>query len=100
MLFACLKEAPTSNKVVVMGEFNAELSNVWQEQGGVIGKFHLHQAATKPFDNPSDNGPHLLNLATTFHLRTTNTFFKHLLGHLVTWQHVRHPLLVCHFDLW
>jgi hypothetical protein len=29
MLFACLKEAPTSDKVVVLGDFNAELGNAW-----------------------------------------------------------------------
>ncbi len=28
MLFACLKEAPTSGKVVVLGDFNAELGSV------------------------------------------------------------------------
>jgi endonuclease/exonuclease/phosphatase family metal-dependent hydrolase len=33
MLFACLKEAPTNDKVVVMGDFNAKLGNVWQKQG-------------------------------------------------------------------
>jgi hypothetical protein len=31
MLFTYLKEAPTSDKVVVLGDFNAELDNVWQE---------------------------------------------------------------------
>jgi len=81
MLFACLKEAPTNNKVVVLGDFNADLGSVWQEQGGVTSKFHLHQGATKPFDN----GAHLLHLVTTFHLRAPNTFFKHHLSHLVTW---------------
>jgi len=29
MLFACLKEAPTSDKVVVLGDFNAESGNAW-----------------------------------------------------------------------
>jgi hypothetical protein len=29
MLFACLKEAPINNKVVVLGDFNAELGNAW-----------------------------------------------------------------------
>ncbi|CAM6044969.1 unnamed protein product [Sphagnum compactum] len=51
MLFACLKEAPTSDKVVVLGDFNAELGSAWQEQGGVTGKFHLHQGAAEPSDN-------------------------------------------------
>jgi hypothetical protein len=31
MLFAYLKEAPTSDKVVVLGDFNEELGSVWQE---------------------------------------------------------------------
>jgi endonuclease/exonuclease/phosphatase family metal-dependent hydrolase len=83
MMFACLKEAPTSNKVVVLGDFNAELGSAWQEQGGVTSKFHLHRGAAEP----SDNGARLLNLAATFHLRVANTFFKHRLGHLATWQH-------------
>jgi hypothetical protein len=29
MLFACLKEALTNNKVVVLEDFNAELFSVW-----------------------------------------------------------------------
>ncbi len=28
MLFTCLKEAPTNDKVVVLGDFNAELGSV------------------------------------------------------------------------
>jgi len=56
MLFACLKEALTSDKVVVLGHFNAELGSVWQEQGGVTSKFHLHQ------------GARLFDLAVAFHL--------------------------------
>jgi hypothetical protein len=81
MLFACLKEALTSDKVVVLGDFNVELGNTWQEQGGVTSKFHLHRGAVKP----SHNGARLLDLVAVFHLRATNTFFKHRLGHLVTW---------------
>jgi hypothetical protein len=45
MLFAYLKEAPTNDKVVILGDFNAELGNAWQEQGSVTGKFHLHRGA-------------------------------------------------------
>ncbi len=29
MLFACLKGAPASDKLIVMGDFNAELGNAW-----------------------------------------------------------------------
>jgi hypothetical protein len=83
MMFACLKEAPISNKVVVRGDFNAELGSAWQKQGNVTSKFHLHRGVTKP----SDNGARLLDLAATFHFRAANTFFKHRLGHLATWQH-------------
>lgn len=64
MLFACLKEAPTSDKVVVLGDFNAELGSAWQEQGDITGKFHLHWGVVEPFDN----GAHLLDLAIVFHL--------------------------------
>jgi hypothetical protein len=64
MLFAYLKEAPTNDKVVVLGDFNAELGSVWQEQGDVTSKFHMHWDVTEP----SDNDARLLDLATTFHL--------------------------------
>ncbi len=83
MPFACLKEAPASDKLIVLGDFNAELGSVWQEQGGVTSKFHLHRGATEP----SDNGARLLDLATSFHLRAANTFFKHHRAHLAMWQH-------------
>ncbi len=84
MLFACLKEALTNDKVVILGNFNAELDSAWQEQGGVTSKFHLHRGVVEPFDNVA----RLLDLVVAFHLRATNTFFKHCLGHLATWQHV------------
>jgi endonuclease/exonuclease/phosphatase family metal-dependent hydrolase len=83
MLFACLKGAPANDKLIVLGDFNAELGNAWQEQGGVSGKFHLHRGAAEP----SDNGARLLDLAASFHLRAANTFFKHHRVHLATWQH-------------
>jgi hypothetical protein len=83
MLFACLKGAPASDKLIVMGDFNAELGSAWQEQGGITGKFHLHRGVAEP----SDNGARLLDLAASFHLWATNTFFKHHCAHLATWQH-------------
>jgi endonuclease/exonuclease/phosphatase family metal-dependent hydrolase len=83
MLFACLKGAPASNKLIVRGDFNAELGSAWQEQGGVTGKFHLHWGVAEPLDN----GARLLHLAASFHLRAANTFFKHHRAHLATWQH-------------
>jgi hypothetical protein len=43
MLFACLKGALANDKLIVLGDFNAELGNIWQEQDGVTGKFHLHR---------------------------------------------------------
>jgi hypothetical protein len=67
-----------------MEDFNAELGSAWHEQGSIISKFHLHQGAVEPFDN----GARLFNLVIIFHLRATNTFFKHRLGHLATWHHI------------
>jgi hypothetical protein len=84
ILFTCLKQAPTSDKVVVLKDFNAELGNAWQEQGHVTRKFHLHRSAAEP----SNNGAHLLDLAATFHLRTTNTFFNTAWA---IWQHGSTP---------
>jgi hypothetical protein len=60
MLFACLKGAPASDKLIVLGDFNAGLGSAWQEQGGITGKFHLHRGATEPSDNGArllDSGP-------------------------------------------
>lgn len=83
MLFACLKGAPSSDKLIVLGNFNAKLGSAWQEQGGIIGKFHLNRGVVEPLDN----GAHLLDLVASFHLRAANTFFKHRRAHLTTWQH-------------
>jgi hypothetical protein len=80
ILFACLKEAPTNDKVVVLRDFNAKFGHAWQEQGNVSCKFHLHRGDAKP----SDNGDRLLGLVLAFHLRTTNTFFN------TTWAIWRH----------
>jgi hypothetical protein len=87
MLFACLKEAPTSDKVVVLRDFNVELGSVWREQGGVTCKFHLHRGATEP----SNNGARLLDLATTFHLRAANTFSQAPLGPFGNMAARHHP---------
>jgi hypothetical protein len=67
----------------VLGDFNAELGSNWEDQGGVVGRFHVNQGALEP----SHNGACLTDLATAFNLRIANTFFKHHLGHLATWQH-------------
>jgi hypothetical protein len=42
MLFACLKQVPASDKLVVLGDFNVELGNNWEDQGGVVGRFHVN----------------------------------------------------------
>jgi len=31
MLFACLKGALANDKLIVLGDFNAKLGNIWQE---------------------------------------------------------------------
>jgi hypothetical protein len=48
-----------------------------------MGHFHVNQGALEP----SHNGACLIDLVVAFNLKIANTFFKHRLGHLVTWQH-------------
>jgi len=67
----------------VLGDFNAKLGSNWEDQGGVVGRFHMNQGALEP----NHNGACLIDLVAAFHLKIANTFFKHRLGHLETWWH-------------
>ncbi len=83
LLFACLKQVPASDKLVVLGDFNVELGSNWEDQGRVVGRFHVNRGALEP----SHNGAYLIDLAAAFNFRIANTFFKHRLGHLAIWRH-------------
>jgi hypothetical protein len=87
LLFDYLKVVPLADKVVLLGDFNAELGGGWQSFNGVVGRHHLHHS-----DASSDNGECLLDQAVSFGLRLANTFFPHQPGHLGT---LHHPATQC-----
>jgi hypothetical protein len=80
LLFGYLKVVPHVDKVVVLGDFNAELGYGWESSTSVAGQHHLHHG-----EAPFNNGECLLDLATSFGLRMAKTFFPHQFGHLGTW---------------
>ncbi len=48
-----------------------------------MGRFHVNRGALEP----SHNGAYFSDLVVAFNLMISNTFFKHRMGHLATWQH-------------
>jgi len=72
LLFGCLKVVPHVDKVVVLGDFNAELGYGWESSTSVASQHHLHHGKA-----PFNNGECFLDLVTSFGLRMAKAFFPH-----------------------
>ena len=85
LLLSTLVTIPTSDKVAVLGDFNASIGPDWSNCSGVLGKHILFHKSLQT----SDNGQKLLNLAASLKLRIANSWFQHNPEHLWTWRHPR-----------
>ena len=80
-LDAVLTETPKSDKIILLGDFNARVGRDNRLWGGVIGKNGL--------GNVNANGVRLLSLCAEHGLTITNTLFRQLNKYKGSWQHPR-----------
>lgn len=76
-----LSTIPSSNKILLLGDFNARVGHddaLWPD---CLGKFGIGRI--------NDNGQRALELCARFQLCVTNTFFKLKDHHKVSWKHPR-----------
>ena len=75
----CFAQVPVRDKVIIAGDFNAQLGgqarSTWL---GILGKFCLGERVT-------DNGTRLLSFCAANELVVRNTFFEQKTIHLATW---------------
>src|SRR6266581_5698446 len=77
-LYTCISDIPTTDEVIIMGDFNAHMGNDSETWKGILGKF-----------GPSDlnnNGKMLIELCSAHALTITNTFYPHKDIHKFTWE--------------
>ena len=75
LLGQTLQKIPPTDKVIILGDFNARVGDDFTSWPFALGKFGR--------DKSNSNGEQLLSICTQFNLAITNIFFK-LLDH---WQH-------------
>jgi len=76
-----LRDIHISDKIILMGDFNARVGDDFSTWKNVIG---MHGSG-----KINANGERLLNLCNQFQLAITNTFFKHKPAHKNSWMHPR-----------
>ncbi|KAK4297369.1 hypothetical protein Pmani_030187 [Petrolisthes manimaculis] len=76
-----IRGTPESDKVVLLGDFNARVGRDHRNYGPALGHFGK--------GNCNSNGELLLNLCTQHNLVITNTYFHQLDHHYYTWKHPR-----------
>lgn len=83
--YRCLSEEirriPVTNKLVLMGDFNARVGKDHEMFGPSLGKFGK--------GNLNSNGELLINFCTQHNLIITNTYFKQPDKNFFTWKHPR-----------
>ena len=76
-----LRGIPFSDKIILMGDFNARVGDDFSTWKNVIGKHGSGKI--------NANGERLLNFCSQFQLTITNTCFKHKPAHKNSWMHPR-----------
>ena len=80
-LETALRSVPQSDKIILLGDFNARVGKNHLAWNGTIGK---HGIGTT-----NDNGLRLLTLCSEYNLIITNTLFQQPNKYKTTWQHPR-----------
>ena len=76
-----LRTIPNSDKIILLGDFNARVGQDYTIWPKVLGKFGTGKL--------NSNGELLLSLCSEYQLAITNTFFKHKAAHKHSWMHPR-----------
>ena len=81
LLGQTLQKIPPTDKVIILGDFNARVGDDSTSWLIALGKFG--------WDKSNSNGEQLLSICTQFNLAITNTFFKMPDHWYYSWQHPR-----------
>lgn len=76
-----LRDIPRTDKLILMGDFNARVGRDYEKWPTVMGRHGI--------GNCNTNGELLLALCSEFELLLTNTVFKQREEHKTTWMHPR-----------
>ena len=80
-LRSTLQATPRTDKLILMGDFNARIGRDYENWPTVMGRYGVGKCNT--------NGELLLALCSEFGLLLTNTVFKQKEEHTTTWMHPR-----------
>ena len=81
LLGQTLQKIPSTDQVIILGDFNARVGDDSMSWPIALGKFGK--------DKSNSNGEQLLSICTQFKLAITNTFFKMPEHWYYSWQHPR-----------
>ena len=76
-----ISKIPTSEHVILLGDFNARVGSEWNIWPDALGHFGIGKT--------NENGQRLLEMCAYYKLSITNTYFKTKPQHRVSWRHPR-----------
>lgn len=81
LLAETLRRVPRTDKLILMGDFNARIGSDYNKWPSVLGKYGIGKC--------NSNGELLLAMCSEFELTVTNTMFKQKDERKTTWMHPR-----------